>query len=364
MLGVVKQFYNRYFSDEEAVVLLLIFILSGLTIYYFGRVLAPVIASLIIAYILAPLVEKLNQAKVPYNLATIIIWLLFTGLLLLSIFGLMPLVVGQVSNLLSEAPKMLQQLQITILTLPDQFPELISKDLAAQWMSYLSSAELGQTLTNLAPQVVSFSLSTIPNLLAAMIYLVIVPIMVFFLLKDRDALWTRLLKTLPNRRSLMNKIAIEMNQQIANYIRGKVIEIIIVGGVSFIVFKILGLNYAVLLAILVGVSVLIPYIGALVVTIPIAIIAMFQWGFTSDFYYVIIAYTIIQALDGNVLVPLLFSEAVNLHPLSIIIAVLIFGGLWGFWGVFFAIPLATLFKAVVNSWPQTDTKKTEPVEQV
>jgi len=64
-----------------------------------------------------------------------------------------------------------------------------------------------------------------------------------------------------------------------------------------------------------------------------------------------IAYGIIQALDGNLLVPLLFSEAVNLHPVTIIIAVILFGGLWGFWGVFFAIPLATLVKAILNAWP-------------
>jgi putative permease len=64
-----------------------------------------------------------------------------------------------------------------------------------------------------------------------------------------------------------------------------------------------------------------------------------------------LAYGIIQALDGNVVVPLLFSEAVNLHPVAIIVAVLVFGGLWGFWGVFFAIPLATLVMAVLHAWP-------------
>ena len=101
-----------------------------------------------------------------------------------------------------------------------------------------------------------------------------------------------------------------------------------------------------------GLSVLIPYIGAALVTVPVALIAFFQWGISSDFMYLMIAYGVIQALDGNVLVPLLFSEAVNLHPVSIIVAVLVFGSLWGFWGVFFAIPLATLVKAVVTAWPQ------------
>lgn len=113
---------------------------------------------------------------------------------------------------------------------------------------------------------------------------------------------------------------------------------------------ILDLRYAVLLGVLVGLSVLIPYIGAAVVTIPVCVVALFQWGLATEFWYVFIAYAIIQTLDGNVLVPLLFSEAVNLHPLMIIVAVLFFGGVWGFWGVFFAIPLATLVKALSNAW--------------
>ncbi|MDA7746645.1 AI-2E family transporter, partial [Psychromonas sp.] len=112
--------------------------------------------------------------------------------------------------------------------------------------------------------------------------------------------------------------------------------------------------YSALLALLVGLSVLIPYIGAAVVTVPVAIVALFQWGFSADFVYLMIAYSVIQAIDGNVIVPILFSEAVNLHPIVIIISVLVFGGLWGFWGVFFAIPLATLVKAVLHAWPTSD----------
>jgi putative permease len=69
---------------------------------------------------------------------------------------------------------------------------------------------------------------------------------------------------------------------------------------------------------------------------------------------------VIQALDGNVLVPVLFSEAVNLHPVSIILAVLFFGGIWGFWGIFFAIPLATLLKAMVTAWPRSLQSKQKP----
>src|SRR5690606_29576912 len=119
----------------------------------------------------------------------------------------------------------------------------------------------------------------------------------------------------------------------------------------YITFSLFGLNYATLLSFLVGLSVIIPYVGAVIVTIPIAIIAYFQWGISSEWSYLMLTYLIIQALDANVLVPLLFSEVVGLHPVAIIIAVLFFGGIWGVGGVFFAIPLATLVQAILKAWP-------------
>ena len=181
--------------------------------------------------------------------------------------------------------------------------------------------------------------------------------MVFFLLKDKQQMLDAVRRVLPRNRGLAGQVWSEMNQQITNYIRGKVLEMVVVGVATWIAFLVLGLNYALLLAVLVGLSVLIPYIGALAATLPVICVGLFQWGLGSDFWTMMVVYLIIQALDGNVLVPVLFSEAVNLHPLVIILAVVIFGGLWGFWGVFFAIPLATLIKAVVHAWP--DTLRTE-----
>jgi len=195
-----------------------------------------------------------------------------------------------------------------------------------------------------------------------LIYLILVLLMVFFMLKDKTELVQNVNGLLPTERRLIKQVGTEMNTQIANYIRGKVIEIIIIGSASAITFALMDLRYSLLLGVLVGFSVLIPYIGAAVVTIPVAIVALFQWGISPDFWYLMVAYGIIQALDGNVLVPILFSEAVSLHPIYIIIAVLFFGGMWGFWGVFFAIPLATLVKAVVNAW--SGPKPIEIIEPV
>ena len=200
----------------------------------------------------------------------------------------------------------------------------------------------------------TFSLSSLPLLVNAMIYLVLVPILVFFFLKDRELIGRWVSGYLPRQRTLLNRVGSEMNRQIANYIRGKGIEILICGIATYIAFISLGLNYAALLALLVGLSVVVPYVGAVVVTVPVTLIALFQWGWGDQFIYLMTVYAIIQALDGNVLVPLLFSAAVSLHPVAIICAVLLFGGLWGFWGIFFAIPLATLIKAVLDAWPRQE----------
>ena len=159
---------------------------------------------------------------------------------------------------------------------------------------------------------------------------------------------------LPNERRLIAEVWTELDIKIASYIRGKFIEVLVVWFASYMAFVVMDLNYALLLSLLVGLSVIIPYVGATLVTIPVALIAYFQWGWTSEFGYLMAAYAVIQFLDGNLLVPLLFSEVVNLHPLAIIVAVVFFGSLWGVWGVFFAIPLATLIQAILKAWPSHD----------
>ena len=180
------------------------------------------------------------------------------------------------------------------------------------------------------------------------------------MMKDKDELVLWFGNFLPRNRPLMSAIWKEMDEQIANYIRGKVVEIIIVGSAAYLIFILIGINYALALSVLVGVSVIVPYIGAIAVTIPVVAIAYIQWGFTGEFYSVTLAYLILQIIDGNVLVPIIFSEAVNLHPVAIIAAVLFFGGIWGLAGVFFAIPLATLIKAIINAWPSKVQSKPLP----
>jgi len=210
---------------------------------------------------------------------------------------------------------------------------------------------LGGEVGSFGQAILEYSLASLPSVVAWVIFLVLVPILVFFMMKDKHQLLDWVGNLLPRNRPLMSTIWREMDQQIANYVRGKFVEIIIVGSVAYLVFVVLGLNYALLLSVITGLSVMVPYIGAAAVNIPVAAIAYVQWGLGGEFWTVIVAYNILQILDGNVLVPIIFSEAVNLHPVAIIFAILFFGGIWGLAGVFFAIPLATLIQAIINAWP-------------
>jgi len=351
MLHIIRNWVDRYFGDEEAVLFAVLLIASLLTIVTMGGVLAPVISGVIIAFLMQGLVARVTAWGAPHWLAVTVATLVLITALVVSLFYLLPILWQQVSLLLSELPRMFTEWQQLLLLLPEKYPDLIS-EAQLQHLMDIAAKELGAVGQGL----VTSSVSNLPLVMAVVVYLVLVPMLVFFFLKDSSEIMTWMADFLPRERPMMHQIWVEMNDQVANYVRGKVIEIIVVGACSFIAFKIFDLNYALLLALAVGLSVLIPYIGAAVVTIPVLMIAFFQWGIGPEFYWLLVVYSVIQGLDGNVLVPLLFSEAVNLHPVAIIMAVLVFGGLWGFWGVFFAIPLATLIKAILSAWPVARAK--------
>lgn len=349
MLKVLSDWIDRYFADEEAIFLVLLLVAALVVLATLGQYLAPFIAAAIFAFMLQGLVNRLMSWGVPKLLAVSSVFTLFLGLLVSSLVFLIPLIGRQATNLVSQVPRMVRKFQDTLLSLPERYPQLFSEQDVSEIIAY-ASRESGRLAENLLAQTVS----SVPGMLALFVYLFLVPLLVFFMLKDKQQLMDGLRQLLPDKRPAIQRVAHEMNLQIANYVRGKAVEILIVGVSAYLWFLVLGVDYALLLAVLVGLSVIIPYIGVTVVTLPVALVGYFQWGWSADFMWLMVAYGVIQLLDGNVLVPLLFSEVVNLHPVVILLAVLVFGGIWGFWGVFFAIPLATLVKALYNAWPRRE----------
>ncbi|MEK9624540.1 MAG: AI-2E family transporter [Halieaceae bacterium] len=349
MKEVLIKWYQRYLSEEEAVVLLMLLVAAFVVMLAFGEILAPVFVAVILAYLMQGVANVMRHRGLPKQLSVAVSTLLFFGGFLAVLFGLAPLVWRQLVALVREAPAMIEAGRKVLITLPEEYPVFFTQQQVNELTSVIQAemATMGQIL-------VTKGLSSIPSMLALLVYLILIPLMVFFFLKDRDQLIGWFAGFLPAKRPLLDRIWGELNVQFANYARGKGIEILIIGGASYVVFALFSLNYAALLGLLVGLSVIVPYIGATLVTLPVVVVAYAQFGVTPDFYWVFGAYVVIQVLDGNVLVPLLFSEAVNLHPVAIVIAVLFFGGLWGLWGVFFAIPLATLVNAILSAWPSNE----------
>jgi putative permease len=353
---VISGWINRYFSHEEAIYLVVMLVAGFLVLFVLGGVLAPVLAGLVVAFLLQGLVRWLMRMRIPERVAVYITFLVFVGIMITFLVIIVPLAWQQTRAMMAALPALMGRVREVGRDLAERFPEFITQTQIDQWIGSATS-QVGV----LSGSALETLVANLPSLVALLIYVVLVPISVFFFLKDRAVLMNLFLSLLPARRPMLNQVGSEMNRQLANYVRGKAVEILIVGAVTFVTFSLLGLDYAALLALAVGLSVLIPFIGAAVVTIPVAVVAIIQFGWSWDLAWVLGAYTVIQFLDGNVLVPLLFSEANDLHPITIILAILVFGGLWGFWGIFFAIPLATLVKAVYNAWPRHEFEEL-PVE--
>lgn len=352
MLRQLTVWYKHRFEDPNLSVLFLLLAGAFVTVYFFGSILAPLFVALILAYMLEWPVNYLMRFKLNRTASTFVVMTLFISLAVFAFLGILPTVFRQGAALFRDLPTMFNEAQLYLATLPAQYPDTIDPVTITLLVENIRAYILDS-----GGFLLSHSFTSLLNIAALIVYAILVPLMMVFMLKDKEQLTNSITKFLPDNIKLVEQVWVEMNGQIMNYIRGKVIEILIVGVATYFVFFFMDLRYSALLAVLVGLSVLIPYIGAAAVTAPVAVVALFQWGFSADFVYLMVAYGIVQAIDGNLIVPLLFSEAVNLHPVIIIIAVLVFGGLWGFWGVFFAIPLATLVKAVLNAWPSREQLK-------
>jgi len=345
MFKLINNWLNRHFSDPQVVILGTILVMGSLMIFAFGNMLTPVFTAIIIAYLLEGFVMMGERMKIPRIIAVIAVFSIFMTILLILTVVLFPLLSHQIGQFLQQLPSMIATGQKELMRLPEKYPDILS-----QQQLKLIIESIGNELTSLFQQIFSLSLASVRGAISLLIYLVLVPLLVFFFLKDKKMLISWFTDLLPKESELAYRVWHEVNIQTGNYIRGKIWELCIVWGVTYVTFIYFKLQFSMLLALFVGLSVIIPFIGATVMFVPVALIAYFQWGWSSDFVSIMVALSIIQILDGNLLAPLLLSEVVNLHPVAIIVAVLVFGGLFGIVGLFFAIPLATLVHSIMKAW--------------
>ena len=348
MLDQINSFLKKIFSNEETIVFSFVILCAFLMMTFFGSVLTPFLISIVVAYLLVGVQKKIESFNISSKWALVITFAIFivTGAAML--VWLLPILYTQLQAFVLDVPELFNNFLEFVSTLPAKFPELVTSEQITVFFQAVSSE-----LSSITQNIVKSSIAGIQSTITILLYIILFPILVFFFLFDRKNIMDGLSKLLPGNREMFSNIWTEMDMQLSNYVRGKTTEIFVVGLCAAIIFSLVGLKYSALLSVLVGLSVVIPYVGAFLVTVPVVIVGLLQFGLTSEFYILITLYLLLQILDGNLLVPIIFSDAVKLHPVAIILAVFIFGSMFGFWGVFFAIPMATFIKAVWNAWPST-----------
>ena len=348
-MDVISKWVRLLLGNPQLVILVLTLVLGFGAVLWIGNLVAPIIASVIIAYLLDGFANPLMRIRIPRFIGVLIVYLGFLALLAFIVFAIVPILSQQATQLVSQIPGIFTELRDALMQLPHRYPEFISESQVNQ-----VAGAIGYEAMALGRGMLTASVSSVFGVITLGIYVVLMPLLVFFMLKDKERLIAWVIGFLPRDHRLLAHVWEDVHRQLGNYVRGKIIEIIVVWVATYFTFAVFGLDFAVLLSFLVGVSVLIPYVGAIAVTIPVTMIAYVQWGIGPEFMYLMLAYLVVQVLDGNVLVPLLFSEVVNMHPIAIIASVLVFGGLWGFWGIFFAIPLGILIQSVLHAWPRRE----------
>ncbi|MGN1280965.1 MAG: AI-2E family transporter [Succinivibrio sp.] len=370
MISLLTKWYKRHFSAPGTVEFALVLIGVFLVVYYLMWLVGPLVVALCIAYCLdwgvRFLIHRFNLSRM---LSSIITMTVFVGLSVGILVFIVPKVIQQGNQFYQNLQKISSEnvnieneeggfdqiiasrLHSLIVTLPDPISSMVTESEIESMVAHSRAVVFANTTNIIKNQI----MPSVVNVMSWLVYMIVVPIFVFLMLANKPVLQKRIRTyILPNNQALIHEFWPQLNAQIDGYIRGKLLHITIISIVNSIAFMCLGLNYALLLGVGVGLSVVIPYVGAVIITIPVLLVALFQFGPSSMLIWVIVVYLVIQLLDSNVLTPLLFSKAMNLDAFSILASIMIFGTLWGFWGVFFSIPLATFIRTLIVNWPSSE----------
>ncbi len=306
-----------------------------LVLWLLGATLLPFLMGAAIAYFLDPLVDRLQRLGIGRGLATSIIAVTVLLLCAVLLVVAVPALVWQVQGLVEAMPDYLNRV-MTLLAY--RYPELFGEN-SPLWrnMSGFETMlrENGMTVAN---QVLAGSLKVIDYA----ILLVVTPVVAFYLLLDWDRLVERANAILPREHALtIRRLAREIDAVLAGFVRGQLTVCLILGGFYAIALALIGLQFGILVGLIAGLLSFIPYIGSIVGMVLSIGIALFQfWG--EWFWVAAVAGVFFfgQFVEGNILSPNLVGKSVGLHPVWLILALSVFGALFGFAGLLVAVPVA------------------------
>jgi len=223
MIKLINDWYNEHFNNPQVAILALLLFTSATLLYFFGDILVPLLVAVIIAYLLDGVVLTCVKYKIPRLVAIIFTFSIFVISLTVLLFILAPLLFRQGTEFILEIPGMLNKGQVILMQLPEKYPNIISEK---QVIDLLTNIK-GQ-ITEFSQSFVSSSLASVGDLLTYMVYLVVVPLLIFFFLLDKKLILGWFKTFLPKDRKLVSVIWKEMNGKIASYVRGKIMEILII----------------------------------------------------------------------------------------------------------------------------------------
>lgn len=324
-----------------------------------GFLLAPFVLALVLAYVLHPMVSRMERRGIPRTVATGILALPAIGILLLLIFFGIPALSAQIAEFIQDAPVLLQtatlrleqwqaQLQSRDLAWLDEDAVLarmrsIQPDAVMAWLQQRQSAIARGVWTGILG--VGKGVGAILSLLS---YVFLTPILIFYLLRDWRSIERRLGELVPGPyRDRVVGFASEYDRLLARYLRGQLIAAGIVGTLTWLGFLVASFPYALLLGVVAGVFNIIPYMGLVASLIPALIIAIFSASPGMALLKILIVFAVVQVLDQAVIGPRVVGEAVGLHPVWVLLALAVSGYFFGFVGLLIAVPLAVLVKLLI-----------------
>jgi predicted PurR-regulated permease PerM len=310
-----------------------------LALHWLGPVLTPFLVGAILAYLGTPLVDRAAQRRVPRALATLIVVLLF-GLVLFALFlVLVPLIQAEVSLAAQRLPDLVTQVLSQVTPWAE---ERLGVRLAFDFDTVRAFiAENAQAAQDLSLKVLASVRTGGRILIALLLNLALIPVVMFYLLRDWHALFARLEDLVPRRwQPKTREVAQQIDSVLAEFLRGQLMVMVVLAVYYSIALSVVGLDRAVAIGVLTGLLIFIPYVGfgmGLVLGIAAALL---QWHGWPPFLAVVAVYVVGQLLENYVLVPYLVGERIGLHPLAVIFALLAFGQLFGFAGVLLALPIS------------------------
>ncbi|MCP4075521.1 MAG: AI-2E family transporter [Gammaproteobacteria bacterium] len=330
---------SAYFQTFKTFVFVVGFILA--CFYLFSSILLPIIISFTLYALIQPLTSYLVRKDINHSLAIIIIFILMLVASILAISIALPQLFGQVAILKSKLPAIISQFEIFLNIYSQKLGDFIGIEInnSEVLVSFLSqSTSLGNTLlVSISEQIFSITLG-----------LILVPLLTYFILKDFKSLRNKMMNWLPNPSFELGwMIYYGVTSQLQVYIRGVMIQSFIMAIVASLGFYLIGLDIPILLGSLTGLLNLIPYIGPLISMLLAVLVASAMMPFDPSIIYLAVGVIIVaQIVDNAIVIPAVIANAVDLHPVLVIVGILIFGNIFGTIGVILAIPAMATAKII------------------